>query len=232
MIHVFCQQQQHDIAAGFPWVTSPNKISDNPKARDTLELIKRLPKGSVKILRIKRNLLDVAIRHAQRDQQVVHRAPVQLDRKQIFHKLHELQAEQDAIDGFLQQHNIPHLALDFENLLPFDEWTDLVQSTQDYYQHLSHINVDWRRLATQLEATWRDVLRYIDVFKPLSMYDVLHYAMQTHEAHSFWTQKDSIDRFGYVQQALKGTHYQKLLRNQRPAAQPRKDEAWGEGDEM
>lgn len=230
MVHVFCQQQTHEIPAGFPWVTVSNQITDNQKAKDTMELIKELPKGSLKIVRIKRNALDVAIRLAQLDQRVPKGEPVELDRKKIFHELRRIESEQKAIDAFLQEANIPHLTLDFDEIFPFNEWTDLVVNAQNFQQSSSHINVDWKLLSTQLEATWRDVLRYIDVFTPLSMYDILRYAMQTHEAHSFWTQNDAVSNFPYIKRTLQGTHYQPLLRKVHPPIQL--NQLRGEGDEM
>lgn len=236
LVHAFCEQQENDVAAGFPWLTSPNHITANHKAQETLELIKQLPKGALKIIRIKRNSLDTHIRHAQIEQHAHGGAPVNLDRKHIFQQLRTVEQEQKEVDKYLEEHNIPHVTLDFEQLFPFDEWPNLVEALQSFSANPAHINVDWRQLDSPLESNWRELLRFLHVYQPLSMYDILRNAMQTHEVNSFWLQKNAVEKFAYISTTLQGTHFFPLVR--KPQEKPkfkntqRFNDVWGEGDEM
>lgn len=236
LVHAFCQQQENDVAAGFPWLTSPNHITGNQKAKETLELIKQLPKGSLKIIRIKRNSLDVHIRHAQIEQGAHSSAPVKLDRKHIFQQLRAIEQEQKEVDKYLEENNIPHLTLDFETLFPFDEWPNLVEAYQSFSVNPSHINVDWRQLDSPLESNWRELLRFLHVYQPLSMFDILSNAMQTHEVTTFWLQKNAVEKFAYITTTLQGTHFFPLVRKPQEKPKFKKtqnfNDLWGEGDEM
>ena len=243
LVHVFCQQQEHELAMGFPWLTDPAPmIANNHKARDTLELIKTLPKGSVKIIRVKRNLLDAVIRQAQRNsetppveqtQQHQHThayhmkemVPVNLDHRKIFHQLHKLQNEQDQLDDFLRTSNIPHLTVDFESIFPFGHWTNLVQVTQQA-QDSGTSQLAGDASLSPMENEWRNILRYMDIIKPMTMFDILQDAMRTHKVNTFWTQQNAIKNWNYVSNALMGTHYQHVLR------QYPEQHDWGGRDEM
>ncbi|CAB9498882.1 expressed unknown protein [Seminavis robusta] len=241
LVHVFCQQQEHGLAMGFPWLTDPaGMIAGNHKAKDTLELIKTLPKGSVKIIRVKRNLLDAVIRQSQRNaetkapeqqqQQHTHAyhmkemVPVNLDHHKIFHQLHRLQNEQDQLDDFLRTYNVPHLTVDFESIFPFKHWTDLVQVTQQAQESgttqltTAAAFEDEGNNLSPMESEWRNILRYLDITdnnknkKPLTMFDILQDTMRTHKVNTFWTQTDAVKNWNYVANALMGTHYQHVLR--------------------
>lgn len=256
MVHVFCQQQEHDLAMGFPWLTTPgDMITKNHKAQDSLDLIKTMPKGSVKVVRVKRNPLDAVIREAQRTFQArantqphdnVHDhthahslkelTKVSLDHKHIFVQLHDLQAEQKAVDDFLVDHKIPHLTVDFESLFPFGQWNELVQLAQEVQDGGDYLNTNHHRdyAASPLEVAWRDILKFLNVAKPLTMFDILQASLRTHKVNTFWLQKEAVQNWPYIDQALQGTHYQDSLRKEHPQVvlKQQQPDGWGEGDEM
>ena len=237
--HVFCQQQEHDLPTGFTWLSSPDFISKNEKAQDTLRVVKdALPSGSVKILRIRRNYLDVLIRHAQVLSTNSQDDKVALDQNLILGKLGKLKKEQDAVDKFLWENDIPHLELDFESLFPFDHWTDMVQVAQTTQK--SPVNlIDSQRdnnnmilggsslLSSQMESAWREVLQFVGLTQPTSMFDILQKAMRTHKVHSFWIQKDAVLDYSRLERMFLGTKFYSTLRRQELHLQD-----WGEGDEM
>ena len=228
---VFCQQQEHDLLPGFTWLSSPNYISNNEKAQETLQLIKNdMPSQSVKIVRIRRNYLDVLIRHAQVVSTGTQDAAVILDHKKVLAKLRKLQNEQDAVDTYLKENDIPYLEVAFEALFPFDHWTDMVQVAQTTRKTQNNIlegpSLLWPS-STELESAWREVLQFLGVTQPITMFNVLQKVMQTHKVHSFWIQKDAVSNYAHLAQTLLSTHFGSTLRRQELNL-----EDWGEGDEM
>lgn len=243
--HVFCQQETHELPTGFSWLTSPASISKNEKAQAALRLIKDgLPTNAVKILRIKRNYLDVVIRHAQlvSDDHTAQDPQVSLDHKTILGELGKLQHEQDAVDKFLRANGIPVLELDFEALFPFDHWTDMVQVATLTsktplplsVEHNSNSNIILRGstdglLFSQMESSWREVLHFLGVTdETVTMFDVMQKVTRTHKVHSFWKQQLAISNYAHIVQTLFGTRFQSFLRQ--PQELHLQD--WGEGDEM
>ena len=228
---VFCQQQELGLPPGFTWLSSPNYISNNEKAQETLQLIKDdMPSQSVKIIRIRRNYLDVLIRHAQVVSTGTQDATVLLDRKKVLAKLGKLQNEQDAVDNYLKENDIPVLEVAFEALFPFDHWTDMVQVAQTTRKTQNNIlegpSLLWPS-SSELESAWREVLQFLGVTQPITMFNVLQKVMQTHKVHSFWIQKDAVSNYAHLEQTLLSTHFGSTLRRQELNL-----EDWGEGDEM
>jgi len=230
---VFCQQQEEHLPTGFTWLSSPDYISENAKAQETLQLIKEaLPAGSVKIIRLKRNYLDVLIRHEQVAAGKMRDPKVKLDHHKVLSGLIHLQKQQLTIDTFLANNEIPVLELDFEALFPFDHWTHMVkaaQATQDIPDILNErptnsllgeLQEEIEEVfsggspLSQLESSWRNLLNYVGITQPTTLFHVFQLAMRTHDTHSFWIQEDAIENFAKIKRTLSATQYESSWRHQ------------------
>ena len=209
LVHVLCQQQQNDLPTGFPWLTNDADLSMDTKALASLEILKTLPQDSVKVIRVKRNFLDVLIRLTLDETKGV---SVAFPRYQILKKVNAIKKEQDKMDIWLETNEIPRLVVDFETLFPFASWQDLIQVATGAQAEAVPINTG-DLLKTNLERTWGQLLSHLEVDRPLSLFDVLQATMRTHKVKTFWSQTDVIDNYHYVVEELKGTRHSQLLRN-------------------
>jgi len=232
--HVLCQQETHGLGAGFPWVAaSPDIVSRNVKAQDTLKMVNSLPKGAVKVIRVRRNYLDALIRQtklAQQNQEEQHthgEDAVMLDYKTALTTMRHMKVEQTAIDNFLEENQIPHLTLDFEALFPFDHWTNMVQTAQAAQSSPVFLHTHTVATPSKVERSWRDLVEFLGVTRPLTLFDVLQYAMRTHKVTAFWIQKDTVHEYARLQLLIRGTAFYNQLRHLETNIQD-----WRQGDEM
>jgi hypothetical protein len=210
--HVFCQQQQHGLPIGFPWTANVEGLFSE-KAKETLQMAKSLPEGSVKIIRVRRNYLDVLTRKIQTEPASSVGEQIKINTKQLLSKLQKVQHQQDEIDNWLKQNDIPHTEIDFETLLPFENWRDMVQVSLTAQQNPFPLNGSGKMLfSSNMEKSWRHLLTALEIQEPHSLYDILQAAMQTHKTSTFWSQQDVLENYKKIEVALRGTKYQRALR--------------------
>jgi len=237
---------------GFPWMTLGNVV-ENSKAVKAMELIASYPKESIKVVRYRRNLLDTLTRQAQQvleDQQQQQQQQhggvrgsttnnnniiktnnkeivrtVVLPHKTILKELPQWQKEQEALDKYLLDTNIPHIVVDHEVLFPFNDWKELINVTElvEEFPMPLNVHIDYTRVPpdqrppdpSPMEQEWGKLLQYLHLTRPpIALHD-LFVASNSYERKNdvFWTQQQSITNYASVQAKLTGTRYQSLLRN-------------------
>jgi preprotein translocase subunit SecG len=208
-----CQQQQHAVPIGFPWVVENDNLFSS-MTKDALQQVKAFPEGSVHIIRVRRNYLDTFARKGQLDHFKSYAGErFSLDTHKLLSKLRRIQLDQEGIDRWLNQNKIPHTIMDFEDLFPFDNWKDMVQAGLEARQAPSPLNGEGRSmLSTTMERVWADLLDTLKVEHRLTMSDVLRVALQTSSVHTFWNQEETLQNFNYIKTILKGTKFHEALR--------------------
>ena len=222
-----CSQQSEDAhMLGFPWLTLGD-MSKNGQSIETLKAIAKLPKDSVKVVRYRRNILDMISRQEQhltalKENQASH--SVTLDKKTLLKSLTHWNARQKAVDKFLEEAQIPHIVVDHEKLFPFNDWKDLVNVTNvvQKFQVPLNVKIDFSRIApderppepSEMETEWTKVLDYLNIKQPTTLFDIFYSAYNfPQKGIVFWRQQQSLANYAAVQQILTGTHFQALLRN-------------------
>lgn len=228
------QQVEHEQKLlGFPWLTLGDMVTKNARATESLLALSKYPKRTVKVIRYRRNLLDMVARQAQqmledrqgaggKDRQPV--TTVMLDYKNLLKQLTQWNKQQSAVDKFLVDKEIPHIVVDHESLFPFNDWKDLANVTTMVGEFPVPLNVkiDFSRVPpdqrppvqSPIEQEWAKLLQFLHITKPTALHDIFQAAHDYQQRDSvFWTQQHSITNYAAVQSKLTGTHFQAMLRN-------------------
>ena len=232
---VICNQQvdHEQKLMGFPWLTLGDMVTKNTKATNSLSTLSKYPKNTVKVIRYRRNLLDMVARQAQQmleNRQGAggqNRQPltaVKLDHKNLLRQLTHWNKQQSALDKFLLDKEIPYIAVDHEALFPFNDWKDLVNVTSMVAEFPVPLNVkmDFSRVPpdqrppdqSPIEQAWAKLLEFLQFTEPTALHDIFQAAHTYQRRYSvFWTQQHFITNYAAVQKKLIGTHFQTMLRN-------------------
>eukprot|EP00797_Seminavis_robusta_P008887 Sro1633_g287320.2 (409) ;mRNA; f:3682-4908 len=224
---------------GFPWLTIVTKETGKTtesKIKDSLDVLDTWPQHSIRVIRYRRNYLDMVIRMEQYLKSVLEgkeedkaggpMARVTLDKDKLLHQLQKWKEREDAIDKMLVDEKIPHILVHHATIFPFTEWNDLenVAKAVESYQVPLNIAIDYANVpadeqppepTSAMEKEWNRILNFIqpNARVPVSLYDIFHAADSfLRKDQVFWSQQNQIINYDQVEHTLGGTEFQMLLR--------------------